>query len=53
MLDNTISNIQDNLEFQIIHNKLIFDSLNQAFEAHRPFKKVGIPMPWKVNPANL
>ena len=31
-----------------IHNKAIFDAINQAMKLHRPYSLKGEPMPWSL-----
>ena len=35
-----------------IHNKSIFDSLNESLDAFRPYGVIGEPYPWKSRPCN-
>lgn len=35
------------VELEHIHNKMIFDCLNEVLDSHRPYGLVGEPYPWK------
>lgn len=37
-------------DIEIIHNKALFDSLNEALDYFRPYSVRGIPYPWKSTP---
>lgn len=41
------SNNKSLLELEHIHNKAIFDALNEALDYHRPFGINGQPFSWK------
>ncbi|CAD8077002.1 unnamed protein product [Paramecium primaurelia] len=41
------------LELEHIHNKAIFDALNEALDYHRPYGMAGQPYVWKSDPARL
>lgn len=36
-----------------IHNKLIFDAINQVLQQYRPYGTKGIPMPWSSETRSL
>jgi hypothetical protein len=37
------------IEAEHIHNKMIFDALNESFQKYRPYGTKGVPMPWSNN----
>ena len=43
----------DAREWENIHNKAIFDALNEAFDSFRPFGLKGPPLPWSRNTRTL
>jgi len=36
-------------DIQHLHNKLLFDTMNEALEYFRPFDYRGRPLAWKLN----
>lgn len=47
------SNISFTVEIQNIHNKAIFDGLNEALDNLRPYGLKGPPVPWSKQPKTL
>lgn len=41
------------LELEHIHNKVVFDAVNEALDQHRPYGLKGQPFPWKVDSTKL
>jgi hypothetical protein len=57
-LEEEIAVIKDNddlfrQEMQHIHNKMLFDSFNEALDTLRPFNLKGSPFPWRPNAGRL
>lgn len=40
-------------EWENIHNKVIFDCLNEILDGYRPYGIKGPPLPWSVNRRTL
>lgn len=34
------------IELEHIHNKVIFDALNESLDYYRPYGVNGLPLPW-------
>jgi len=34
------------IEFEHIHWKMLFDSINESLNKYRPYGEQGVPMPW-------
>lgn len=41
------------LELEHIHNKVLYDALNEALDYFRPFGLNGYPLPWIKQPLEL
>jgi hypothetical protein len=41
------------LELEHIHNKVVFDALNEALDQFRPYGLKGQPFPWRVDSTKL
>lgn len=41
------------LELEHIHNKVLYDAMNEALDYSRPFGLNGYPLPWIKQPMNL
>ena len=48
-----MENNEETKELQHLHNKMIFDCMNDALEYFRPFDIRGRPLPWKLNQRKL
>lgn len=40
-------------DLEIIHNKSLFDSLNEALDFYRPYSINGVPYPWRPSPSAI
>ena len=40
-------------ESEHIHNKMVFDSINETLDQFRPYGKEGVPMPWSTKTRKL
>ena len=40
-------------ELENIHNKAIFDGINEYLQEQRPFGKMGAPAPWSIDKRNV
>lgn len=40
---------EDQENIQNVHHYALFESLNEALDAERPYKSKGEPMPWSKN----
>jgi hypothetical protein len=49
-MDSSGLSISD-IEWENIHNKAIFDALNEALDYARPFSLKGPPLPWSKSPS--
>ena len=47
-IDSNLSELLS--ESDHIHNKAIFDAVNEALNSVRPYGKLGEPMPWSMRP---
>ena len=44
---------EDQIEFEQIHRKMVFDCINESINKYRPYGEVGIPMPWSSSTRRL
>jgi len=49
LMDANPSKNEISVELEHIHNKMIFDSLNEILDSFRPYGLVGQPYPWKIS----
>jgi hypothetical protein len=40
-------------EWENIHNKVIFDAINEALDGYRPYGLKGLPLPWSKQTRTL
>ena len=44
---------EEQIEFEQIHRKMVFDCINESINKYRPYGEEGVPMPWSSSTRRL